>query len=235
VCVLDETQARAIARFAVDKLGKPPVAIVQDATQSYSKSLATAFEADYKARGGSIVATLSFTGGNPDFKAQVDTIKKSGARAVYVPAYYGDAALLARALDPVRAKITMLGADAWDSMDFVKIGGAAVDGAYFVNHFTPTDPRPEVKAFVAAYKARHKTEPDSLAALGYDAANLLMEAMERAPSLSGKDLGAAIRATKAFAGVTGAITIDTSGNPTKAVHILRIVGGGAKHIATITP
>src|SRR6185436_3628546 len=95
-----------------------------------------------------------------------------------------------------------------------QIGKDAIEGAYYSNHYTHEDTSPAVQEFVTKYKAKYKTDdgkpliPDGIAALGYDAGRILFDAMGRAKSLGGKDLAAAIAATKNFAGVTGTITID---------------------------
>jgi branched-chain amino acid transport system substrate-binding protein len=78
-------------------------------------------------------------------------------------------------------------------------------------------------------------KPDGLAALGYDAARLLFDAMNRAASLDGKTLAAAIAATKDFAGVTGKITIDPERNARKSAVIVQLKGGIPVYVSTIEP
>jgi branched-chain amino acid transport system substrate-binding protein len=70
--------------------------------------------------------------------------------------------------------------------------------AIFSDHYSQEDKRPEVQEFLKKYQAEFGKTPDSMAALGYDAANLLFDAMTRAPSLNGKDLAKAIASTKDF-------------------------------------
>ena len=74
-----------------------------------------------------------------------------------------------------------------------------------------------------------------MAATGYDSAKLLIDAMRRAKSLGGKDLAAAIAATKDFPGVTGVITIDAQRNARKPAVILRVQGGKTSYVTTIDP
>ena len=64
-----------------------------------------------------------------------------------------------------------------------------------------------------------------MAACGYDAANLLFDAMKRAKSLGGADLAAAINTTKDFPGVTGSITIDAQRNAKKGL-VMEVVKNG---------
>ena len=74
-----------------------------------------------------------------------------------------------------------------------------------------------------------------MAALGYDAAKLLFDAMNRATSLSGKDLALAINQTKGVAGVTGTLTIDKDRNAQKSAVMLEMKGGKPVYVATIGP
>ena len=79
--------------------------------------------------------------------------------------------------------------------------------------------------FVKKYKAKHGEVPDALAALGYDVAKLLADAIGRSKSLGGKDLAAAVNSTKGFKGVTGAITIDEQRNAVKPLVMVQVKGG----------
>ena len=89
--------------------------------------------------------------------------------------------------------------------------------------------------FVQKYKSEYGQVPDGLAAMGYDAAKLLFQAMERSPDLSGKSLAAAIASTEDFRGVTGNITIDENRNARKPAVIVQMKGGVPTYVATIEP
>jgi branched-chain amino acid transport system substrate-binding protein len=120
---------------------------------------------------------------------------------------------------------TLLGCDGWDSPKLVEIGGKAIDGAYLTNHYSFDDPAPAVQRFVAAYKKAYGIEPDSIAALSYDAALLAADAIGRAGSTEGKRVRDALATTKGFAGVTGTITMDADRNPDKLPVILKVENG----------
>ena len=59
-----------------------------------------------------------------------------------------------------------LGGDGWDSPKLWEIGGEALNGCYFSNHYSTDDPNPVVQKFVDDYKAKYSQLPDALAALG---------------------------------------------------------------------
>jgi branched-chain amino acid transport system substrate-binding protein len=97
------------------------------------------------------------------------------------------------------------------------------------------DPTPAVSAFVNDYRRAYGADPDSIAALSYDAARLIADAMRRAGSTEGKRVRDALAATKDFPGVTGRITMDADRNPVKPAVILKVEGGKFRFAASIAP
>jgi branched-chain amino acid transport system substrate-binding protein len=132
-------------------------------------------------------------------------------------------------------KAILLGGDGWDSPDLVKIAGAAVEGGFFSNHYSPEDPRPEVQNFIKKYRARFGSTPDALATLGYDATIILLSAIEKAKSDDSQKVRQAMANTKGLRVVSGKITYDQDGNPIKSAAIIGIVNGQQKYKTTITP
>src|SRR5205085_1487099 len=102
---------------------------------------------------------------------------------------------------------------------------SALEGSYYVNHYSAASPKPEVQGFVTKYKAKYTDDPDSIAALAYDACKLLADAMGRAPSLKGSDIRDQIASVKGYPGVCGAISFDANRNPVKPATVLKVDGG----------
>jgi branched-chain amino acid transport system substrate-binding protein len=222
VCFLDPFQGWVAAKFARDNLKAAKAAILYDQGQAYSKGLMDAFDKAFKELGGTITTVQAYTGGDQDFSAQLTTIRQTAPDVIFVPGYYTDAGNVSIQVRKLGLKAPLLGGDGWDSVKLAEIGGSSIEGSYFTNHYSHQNPAPEVQNFVSTYKTDYGQTPDGLAALGYDAARLLFDAMNRAPSLGGKDLAAAIAATKDFAGVTGKITIDAQRNAQKAAVVLEM-------------
>jgi branched-chain amino acid transport system substrate-binding protein len=241
VCFIDPFQGYVVAKFAADNLKAKKVAILFDQAQAYSVGLADQFKKHFKALGGTITTEQAFSGGDQDFSAQLNTIRGTNPDAIFIPGYYTEAANIALQVKKLGIKATLLGGDGWDSPQLAQIGKDAVEGAYYSNHYTHEDKSPAVQEFVTKYEAKYKTDegtplvPDGIAALGYDAGRILFDAMERAKALDGKDLAAAIAATKAFKGVTGTITIDKDRNATKSAVVVKMTGGVPRYAATIEP
>ncbi len=107
-----------------------------------------------------------------------------------------------------------------------QIGGAALNGCYFSNHYSPDDADPAVQKFVSDYKARYGTVPDALAATAYDAARIMFDAIKRANSLDGAAIRAALAATNEFPGVTGKVTFNENRDAVKPIVMIKIQEGG---------
>jgi branched-chain amino acid transport system substrate-binding protein len=119
--------------------------------------------------------------------------------------------------------------------DKLKDAGHALDGCYFSDHYSKEDARPQVKEFLKKFQAEYGQDPDSMSALGYDAANMLFDAMKRAKSLNGQDLAAAINSTKNFDAVTGTITIDEHRDAKKGAVIQKLDNGDYSFFARVEP
>lgn len=235
VCFIDPYQGYVMAKFSRENLKYDTVAVLYDQGQAYSKGLKDDFIKSYTAMGGTIASEQAYTGGDQDFSAQLTNIRAARPQAVFVPGYYTDVGNIALQARKLGLEVPLLGGDGWDSSKLTEIGGQAIEGSYYSNHYSHEEERAEVKEFVAKYQAKHGQVPDGLAALGYDAGRLLFDAMKRAPSLSGEDLAKALSGTRDFPGVTGTISIDADRNARKPAVILEVKGGKPTYVATIQP
>ena len=235
VCFVDSFQGYVMAKFAHDTLKAKKVAILFDQGQAYSKGLKDDFKKAFSGMGGVITTEQAYTGGDQDFSAQLTTIRGTSPDAIYLPGYYTDVGNVALQARKLGITVPFLGGDGWDSEQLAKIGGKAIDGSYYSNHYSHQEQRPEVQNFVKKYHDVYGQTPDGLAALGYDAMNLLFDAMKRAKSLDGKDLAAAINSTKDFHGVTGIISIDPDRNASKPAVIVQMKDGIPTYVSTIEP
>ena len=235
VCFTDTFTGELVAKFVYDTLKARKVAILVDVRSDYSVGLQTFFGEAFKRRGGEIVANQSYSQGDSDFRAQLTQIKATNPEAIYVPGYYTEVGTIVHQGRELGITVPFVGSDGWDSPKLWEIGGEALNGCYFSNHYSTDDPNPAVQKFVNDYKAKYGQVPDALAALGYDAARVLADAITRAGSTDGDKVRKAIGATKDFPGVTGSITINAERNAVKPAVILKVENGKYLLVETITP
>ena len=225
VCFTDIQQGEADAKFAAKSLKLKKAAILYDVRNDYSVGLRLVFMQKFKEYGGEIVAEQSYSEGDSDFRAQLTQLKSVNPEIIYVPGYYTEVGTIARQARDLGITVPLCGGDGWDSPRLWEIGGKALNGCYFSNHYSVDDPAPAVQKFVADYKAKYGATPDALAALGYDAARIYADAVKRANSAEPSKVRDALAATKNFSGVTGSITIDAERNAVKPVVILKVQDG----------
>lgn len=231
-CFIDPFQGYVMAKYAHDTLKFTKAAILRDVRNDYSVGLAKVFTDNFTKLGGRITANESFSSGDVDFKAQLTNIKNTSPEALYVPGYYTDVGLIARQAREVGIAAPLLGGDGWDSEKLYEIGGSALDGCYFSNHYSVDDPSPRIQEFVSKFKKAYGGQvPDSLAAQAYDAAGMLVDAMKRASDLTGPAIRDALAQTKDYKGVTGDISMDANRNPVKPAVVLKIGHGGKYEFA----
>ena len=235
VCFIDPFQGKVMAIFARNNLKFDKVAILKDVKNDYSIGLADAFQKAFTAAGGTIVVEQSYSQGDTDFSAQVTAIRGTSAQAVFVPGYYSEVGTIARNAERLGLKVPLLGGDGWDSPDLFKIGGDAINGSYFSDHFAPDVASAKSQAFVANFSKKYGQAPTGLGALGYEAALVLIDAIKRAGKNDSSAIRDALAATKDFEGVTGKITIDAQRNPQKSAVVLKVEGGKAKFETSIAP
>lgn len=235
VCFTDPYQGAVLSSFARENLKANTAAQLVDVRNDYSVGLAQAFRESFEKAGGRILAEQNYSEGDSDFSAQLTAIRPLDPDVLVVPGYYTDAGLIARQAKALGIRATLLGGDGWDSPKLTEIGGDTVEGAYFSNHYSVDDPSPAVQQFVAAYRKKYGANPDSIAALSYDAARLLADAIRRAGSTEGKRMRDALAETKDFSGVSGMIKMDADRNPIKPAVVLKVEGGRFRFVTAVSP
>ena len=222
-CFVDSFQGEVMANFAINTLKAQKAAILFDFNSPYSKGLTEYFKTSFAKLGGTIVSEQSYTQGDADFKGQLSTIKSAEADVIYIPGYYGDVALIAKQARMIGLTQPLLGADGWDAPELWQLGGDALNGAYITTHYSVDDPSPAIQTFVDLYKQRYgNLLPDAHAALAYDAARLLFDAIAKTGSTDGDKLRGTLAQTKNFNGVTGVISMDANRNAVKPAVVLRL-------------
>ncbi|MGQ9780053.1 MAG: ABC transporter substrate-binding protein [Bacillota bacterium] len=236
-CFIDDFQGTVMANFALRNLKAKTAAILFDNQSDYAKGLQKYFKETFTKGGGKIVAEEGFMPDDKDFRAILNRIRLKKPDVIYVPCYYQPAGLIAKQAREMKMNQPLLGADGWDQPEELpKIAGKeALNNVFFSNHFSPETKDPVAVKFIKAYKERYGITPDALAALGYDAAKLALDAIARAKSTEPAKIREALAATKGFRGVTGLITFDENRNPTKSAVVIEYVNGVQKYRATVNP
>jgi branched-chain amino acid transport system substrate-binding protein len=222
-CFVDSFQGDVLGKYASETLKSKTAAVLYNAGSDYSKGIADSFKAKFEGAGGKVGEFLTYNDKDTDFKAQLTKIKTLNPDVIVLPDYYNVVGLIAKQAREMGIQSQFLGGDGWESEELTKIGGDAVNGALYINHYYSGDQDPAVKTFVDSYKKEYNKEPDAFAALSYDTSKILVKAIEKA----GKTDGAAIK--DALAGmemnsVTGNIKFGSDRSAIKSAAIIKVDG-----------
>ncbi|MBN9693952.1 MAG: ABC transporter substrate-binding protein [Verrucomicrobia bacterium] len=236
VCFIDPFQGKLLADFAKRTLKARRVAILSDVSAPYSVGLADFFRKAFTAGGGEIVGEQKYASKDKDFRAQLTAIKAENPDAIFVPGYYTEAGLIAAQARQLGLTVPLFGGDGWEAPELIQIAGSALENTYYSTHYSPEAADNRVKEFVKAYQAKFNGDiPDAMAALGYDSAMVLFDAIKRAGSTDSTKIRDALAATKDFPCVTGLTTLDAQRNATKGAVIITVKDGKFKYVETIQP
>ncbi|MDD3268247.1 MAG: ABC transporter substrate-binding protein [Syntrophomonadaceae bacterium] len=226
VCFLDSDQASRMAEFALKELKVKNAVIFGSTSDEYAKGLAKYFKEAFEAGGGKIIDEEGYVNGDQDFKATLTKIKGKNPEFIYVPGYYKEVSILIKQARDLGIKVPIAGGDGWDSPDMVKVAGAAaLNNTYFTNHYSVEDPAPAIQAFVKAYQDKYDKVPDAFAALGYDSAKLLAQAIKDAGAADPQKVTEALAKIKDFPAITGTMSINEKHNPVKKIVVIEFKDG----------
>ena len=234
-CFIDPFTGKIMAKFALDQLKAKQAIVMTDVKQDYSVGLTDAIRQYFTENGARISNTLSYSSGDTDFRTQLTGVRMAHPDVVFLPGYYTEAALILLQAKQLGIKCPFVGGEGWDSPALVQVAGKAADGNYYTDHFSAADPEPRVQKFVQTYRAKYAALPDALAALWYDGAELLSQAVQRAGSTEAAKIRDALAQTRDFDGVTGRISIDENRNAAKSGVILKIENGEPRMVQEVTP
>lgn len=235
-CFIDPFQGTVMAKFATAELGVGNAAVLIDNSSDYAKGLAQFFKENFVKEGGAVTAEESYLQKDTDFKATLTKIKATNPDFLYVPGYYQEVGLIVKQARELGMNMPIAGGDGWDSAKMPEIAGAAaLNNTYFSSLYSPEDSSDINKNFVAAYEKAYGQKPDVFAALSYDSALLVAEAIKNAGSTEPAKISEAMAKINGFSGVSGSVTFDDKHNPVKSAVILEYKDGAQSLKTKINP
>ncbi len=243
VCYTDDLQGPVMAWFAYNDLNLRKMAMMTDNKQPYSTYLSESFAKKFEELGGEIVDDQRYETGNLNFASQITNLKQKNPDGIFLSGYFNEVGPIARQIhENGMTNVKLLGGDGWDSAEILQSGGDAIVGGYFCNHYNSEDDRPEVSAFLNAWKAAYNNSVPgtTMGALGYDAAALMCDAIRRmheaGTEINSANLTAELANTEGYRGVTGDITLKgAGGDPAKRAIIVELTRQGQKFAKAYEP
>ena len=238
-CFIDPYQGAAAATYARENLGFKKAAVLMDMTNDYAVGLSSFFSKSFKKQGGDVVATLKYSSGDQDFTAQLTELISKNPDIVFMPAYFAEGAIIMKQARELGAKFRLMGADAMDNPDTLKLGGKAAEG--FLHTTFPYDPTmpnmsEAAKRFTEAWKATYPDKETNVnGALGYNTYFLILDAIKRANSADPQAIAKALAETKDLPTALGLLSINATHDAEMPVGIIEYKDGKRVYVGEVTP
>ncbi len=229
-CFVFTVQGPMLTKFAASQFKATKAAVLYDIISAYPRGMANSFKEAFETVNGpgSVVAFEEFRTGDTDFSKQMQRIKASGAGIVFTPQHYNEVPLIVRQAKAAGLTIPIVGSNSWAGGDLIGACGTDCNGLFFSGNYAPGNAKGLNKTFVEAYTKAYGLDPDEPAALTWDAARLMIQAIKDTGGLSGNLIAdrvavkEALAKTKDFDGATGKIAFDGNGDPNKCAVIVKI-------------
>lgn len=238
-CFIDPFQGAGAATYAIRSLNAKKAAILKDVSNDYAVGLASFFSQSFTKLGGTVVSNLNYNSGDQDFTAQLTEIGSKSPDIVFIPAYFAEGAIIMKQARELGATYRIMGGDAMDNPETVKIGGSAVEG--FLHTTFPYDMNmpnmnPMAREFTDSWKAAYPNkDPNVNASLGYTCYMMFMKALEVAGEPDREKVTAALANLKDFPAVTGLMSINASHDAEMPVGVIEIKGGKRIYLGEVQP
>ncbi len=236
VCFSDPNQGIASAQYIGENGLASKVAVIYDSSDVYSSGIYEKFAGEAANQSFEIVAAEAFTADNKtDFSVQLQKAKDAGAELVFLPIYYTEASLILKQASTMGFAPKFFGCDGLDGILAVEnFDTALAEGVMLLTPFAADAEDDLTKKFVSAFEESYGGTPNQFAADAYDAMYAIKAAAEKAeltPDMSVSDLCDGMKTAMTeitVEGLTGTITWDADGEPSKDPKAVVISDGAYK-------
>jgi len=225
----DNAQAAAAAEYAYDSMGHRNACVIYDKDADYTRLLGKYFKESFTSWGGQIVAEQTFSTNDASISQQLLSLKNANPSPdlIYLAALPTQVPSLIKEIRSFAFHQDIFGGDSFDTKELLE-SDSELTHVYFTTHvmLDAQTTNPQINKFVNAYIAAYDEYPlNAFAALGYDAVNIVFQAITIAGSFFHEDILKAMTQIKDFPGVTGTISYSENNHvPIKPVTIVGIIG-----------
>ena len=229
----DALLAKAFAKIIHDNLHLQNIAYI-GVNDDWGRGGVDEFSRQMKSLGATTALTEYFDHGTTDFYTLLTKLKASKADGVFVAAETQDGSILVKQIKELGLNIKVFGVGSWATSDFIALAGPAAEGIYAAVPYSATMTTPKNAAFVKTYFERNKENPGKYGAAGYNAINILMDAIERAKSTDAEKITTALRETD-YEGPNGKFRFTSTGQAWGFNVVLVQIRNKVPEVVVMTP
>ena len=174
-------QIEAITRFASEDLKLKTAAYI-GRNDAWSRSAADQFKKRWEKRGEKLLVTEFYELGTTDFYPQLTKAKNANPDLIYFCSLSEDGALAVKQARELGIKAQLIGTDDMGNDQFFKVAGDAFEGAYI--YWTEGPKKPKSLEYEQRYKKKYGIDSMAIDKGGYDALNIIANALEKAGTVT---------------------------------------------------
>ena len=237
VCFLDPFQGTVMANFAKEE-GALTAAVITQLGDDYSSGLGAFFKNAF-AEFGEIVCEEQFQTHQTDFKASLTNIKEANPDVIFAPSSIATAPLIIKQARELGIECPIMAGDTWENATIIENVGEYTQDIYLSTFFDEDGVDEAGAAFITGFKKYLTDNGQSdiipaVSALGYDAYNTLIDAIEAADSVEPTAIRDALESVIST-GVTGDIFFDENGDADKDMAFIKTIeDGNFKFLKTVS-
>ncbi len=238
-CFIDPYQGAGAATYAIKTRNYKKAALLTDVSNDYAVGLSSFFRRSFERLGGEIVSMMNYQSGDQDFTAQLTEIISKNPDVVFMPAYFAQGSIIMKQARELGGKFVLMGGDAMDNPDTVKIAGAAAEGflqTTFPYSINMPKMSPEAAAFTKAWRETYpEKDPNVNAALGYNCYLMFIDAIRRANSADHEAITTALAGIKDLPTPLGVLNLNETHDAEMPVGITEIRDGKQVYLGEVVP
>jgi ABC-type branched-subunit amino acid transport system substrate-binding protein len=245
-------QIQALVAYAIKELELRTFAVFHP-NSPYGLHFKNLFTQEVIRRGGKVLGGVAYQEDQTDFSQEIKgffkikTTQKEGSRrtmgeefkmglsvdGLFIPDTHDRVGLILSQMAYFDVSgVTFLGTNAWNGPDLIPIAGKSAEGAIFVDTFFKKNPSPLVVRFVDEFQKAYQREPETLEALSYDGAKLLLGIIRSKGISSSTQMRDELRKVQNYQGVSG---LKGFGEDGKAIRTLSILKVKKRQIEQVSP
>lgn len=224
----DDVQGAGLTDYITEKLGAKQAAYVNDNSE-YGKGLADGTQKLLEGAGVKTAVVEAVDPKGQDYSAAVNKVKASGADFVFYGGYYAEAGRLKKQLTDAGVTAKFVTGDGALDKGFVESSGAAGGEGAIITcpcKLATADAPGDLGTFAKKYTELNGTDPGTYSSEGYDAANVLIEGIEKGNDTREKLLSYIDTEFSSYEGISKTIEFEPTGNVKSGdVFVYEIKGG----------
>lgn len=203
---------------------KRVAAILDSRNRAYTESWLSDYRKAFEALGGAVVETVEFASGDKlHFAELVAQLLKARPDGILVLANSVDTAMILQQVRKRDTRVHMVGSEWAATERLIELAGKAAEGFTAGQFVDRAGREPAYVSMRSAYVERFGTEPGFAGVTGFDAANVLLDAL--AKQSAGQTLKQVLLSGQSFSGVQSPIAFDAYGDVKRPTFITTVREG----------